>query len=300
MLLVLGLALCYVVAEVVGGVLTHSLALVADAGHMLTDVLGLGMAVAAMRFARRPPTASKTYGFHRTEVLAALINGVMLVLIAVYIVYQAWQRLQVPENVEPIPMLVIASGGVLVTLISVRLLHAGAAESLNVRGAFLEVLGDLLGALGTVAAALIILLTGWTMADPLISVGIAVLIVPRAWALLNGVVEVLLEAAPTGLDMPLVEKAVLDVPGVVSIHDLHVWCITSGFIAMSAHVLVNGRLPNDVLHDLRDVLEDRFGIEHITLQVEEVERAGDGVWCTQDGRCFGRGQPATQPARSRE
>lgn len=291
LLLVLVLTLCYVVAEVGGGVLTHSLALVADAGHMLTDVLGLAMAAAAVRYARRPPTATKTYGFYRTEVLAALINGMMLVLIAGYIAFAAWQRLGAPESVDPLPMLVVACGGVLVTTAGMKLLHGGAADSLNVRGAFLEVLGDLLGALGTIAAALVILATGWTPADPLISIGIAALIIPRAWALLNGVVEVLLEAAPTGLDMQLVEQTVLEVHGTVSVHDLHVWSITSGFVALSAHVLVDAsRSPMEMLQEVRDILEERFGIEHITLQVEQVERTDEGAWCTLDGRCFARGQ----------
>ena len=283
-LLVTGL---YMLAEVVGGLLTGSLALVADSGHLLGDVLGLGMALAAIRFARRPATADRTYGFYRAEMLAALANSVGLIVVATWIVYAAWQRLSDRAvEISALPMLLVAAGGLLVTLIGVILLHAGARDSLNVRAAFLEVLGDLLGSAGTMLAALIILATDWTPADAVISALIGLFMVPRAWALLRSVIDVLLESAPGHLDMRQIEAAMRAEPGVESVHDLHLWSITSGFDAMSGHVRSNGRRSDDVLHDLRTMLHDRFGIEHITLQVEAADHADDGACCIADPRCF--------------
>jgi cobalt-zinc-cadmium efflux system protein len=292
LMLVLGATAVYLIAEVVGGVLTGSLALLADSGHLLTDVLGLGMAVAAIRFARRPATPARTYGFYRAEILAALINSLVLLVISASILFAAWERFSSPAPVEAGPMLAVAAGGLLVTLVGVRLLHHDAQHSLNVRGAFLEVLGDLLGALGTMLAAGIILTTGWTPADPLISALIGLLIVPRALALLRNVVDVLLESTPRHLDMHAIVGAMRDVPGVTSVHDLHVWTITSGFIAMSGHVSATGRRSALVLHDLRSMLRDRFGIEHVTLQVEvdAADHADDWACCTLDPRCLVPGQ----------
>jgi cobalt-zinc-cadmium efflux system protein len=183
-------------------------------------------------------------------------------------------------------MLLVACGGVVVTLIGVTLLHGGAQESLNVRAAFLEVLGDLLGSIGTIFAAAIILTTGWTQVDSLVSALIGVLIIPRAWGLLRSVIDVLLEATPRGLDMREIEGAMRALPGVDSVHDLHVWTITSGFDAMSGHVSSSGRPSEEVLHDLVRMLRDRFGIEHVTLQVEAADHADDGACCVADPRCF--------------
>ena len=295
LLLVLVITGVYMVAEVVGGWLTGSLALLADSGHLLTDVLGLAMAIAAIRFARRPATPAKTYGFYRAEILAALVNGVVLIGIAGWILLAAWERLAHPEGVNAAPMLLVAVGGLAVTLAGVTLLHAGAHESLNVQGAFLEVLGDLFGAIGTVIAAGIILWTGWVPADPLISALIGVLILPRAWSLLRSVIDVLLEAVPRHIDLHQVEATMREVPGVVQVHDLHVWTITSGFVAMSGHVRSNGRPSEDVLHDLQRALRERLGVEHVTLQVESMDHADDGACCTADPRCFVVG-PVTQVA----
>jgi cobalt-zinc-cadmium efflux system protein len=286
LMIVLTLTGVYMVAEVVGGFLTGSLALIADSGHLLGDVLGLGMAVAAIRFARRPATAGKTYGFYRAEILAALVNSLALMAVAAWILYAALQRLNEPLHVHALPMLVVASGGLLVTLIGVVMLHSGAQDSLNVRGAFLEVLGDLLGSIGTIVAAIVILFTGWTPADALISALIGVFIIPRAWGLLRSVVDVLLEATPRHLDVREIESAMRAEPGVESVHDVHIWTITSGFDAMSGHVRSNGRPTEDVLHDLVSMLRDRFGIEHVTLQVEAVDHADDGACCIADPRCF--------------
>lgn len=285
--IVLVLTVGYLLAEVIGGILTGSLALLADSGHMLADALGLAMALGAIRFARRPATAGKTYGFYRAEILAALINGVVLVLVAMWILFAAWQRLNSGAvEVQAAPMLVVAVGGVVVTLVGVLLLHGGASVSLNVRAAFLEVLGDLLGSIGTILAALIILLTGWTPIDALISAVIGLMMLPRALGLLRSVVDVLLESTPRHLDMVAIQAAMRAQPGVESVHDLHVWSITSGFDAMSGHVRSSGRPSEDVLHDLRSMLRDEFGIEHVTLQVEAANHADDGACCVADPRCF--------------
>jgi cobalt-zinc-cadmium efflux system protein len=286
LLVVLGLTVAYLVAQVAGGLYTGSLALLADAGHMLTDAFGLGMAVAALRFARRPATSVNTYGFYRAEILAALVNSLVLLGVALFIFVEAWARLREPAAVHAGPMLVVAAGGLVVTLVGVRLLHAGAERSLNTRGAFLEVLGDLFGALGTIAAALAIIATGWTPIDPIVSALIGLLIVPRAWGLLKSVVDVLLESAPRSVDLRALESAMLAVPGVVSVHDLHVWTITSGFVAMSGHVGASGRRSAEVLHDLRALLRERFGIEHVTLQVESTDHADAWACCQLDPRCF--------------
>lgn len=287
LLIVLAITGLYMLAEVVGGLLTGSLALLADSGHLLADVLGLAMAASAIRFARRPATAGRTYGFYRAEILAALVNSFVLVLVAGWIIYAAWQRLTEPTvEIQALPMLVVAAGGVVVTIIGVTLLHAGAQESLNVRAAFLEVMGDLLSSIGTIVAALIILATGFTAADALISALIGLFMLPRAWVLLRSVVDVLLESAPGHLDIPQIEAAMRAVPGVDSVHDLHLWSITSGFDAMSGHVRSNGRPSEEVLHDLRTMLRDRFGIGHVTLQVEAASHADDGACCIADPRCF--------------
>jgi cobalt-zinc-cadmium efflux system protein len=254
---------------------------------LLGDVLGLAMAVAAIRFARRPATADKTYGFYRAEILAALVNSIALLGVAGWIVYAAWQRVSEPSaTVDALPMLLVACGGLVVTLVGVALLRGGAQASLNVRGAFLEVVGDLLGSIGTILAALIILASGWTAADAIVSALIGVFIIPRAWGLLRSVVDVLLESTPGHLNMPQIEAAMCAVPGVESVHDLHIWTITSGFDAMSGHVRANGRPSDEVLHDLRSMLRDRFGIEHVTLQVEAADHADDGACCISDPRCF--------------
>jgi cobalt-zinc-cadmium efflux system protein len=296
LLIVLGLTLGYVVAEVVGGLLTHSLALVADAGHLLTDALGLGLALAALRFAQRPATADKTYGFYRIEILAALANAALLFAAAGYILFAAWQRLTDPPTVHAWPMLVVAVGGVGVTWIGVHLLHESGAESLNMRGAFLELVSDLLGAVGAVVASIVILTTGWQLADTLVSFVIGGLILPRAWRLLKDVVDVLLEAVPSRIRLDELEVAIERVPGVVSVHDIHVWTITSGFVAMSAHVRAEGRPTDEVLHDILVLLREQFQIEHVTLQVESDQHAGQDACCTMDPRCLVVGRGRARPS----
>jgi cobalt-zinc-cadmium efflux system protein len=283
--IVLGLTSVYVLAEVLGGLVTGSLALLADAGHTLTDVLGMAMALAAIWFAKRPATASRTYGFYRAEVLAALVNSIIPFGIAAYILYEAWHRLYAPLEIHSLPMLGVAFAGVVINLIGVRLLQSGAAESLNLRAAFLEVLADLIGSAGVIVAALVILLTGWKPADLIISVAIGLFILPRTWHLLIGVVDVLLEATPKGVRLDQIEASMSSVPGVSAVHELHVWTITSGFVAMSAHVETDGRESSDTLHDLQRMLQTRFNIEHATLQIERPGHIADGVCCTIDPRC---------------
>jgi cobalt-zinc-cadmium efflux system protein len=276
LLLVLGLTAVYMLAEVASGLLTHSLALLADSGHLLGDVVGLAMAVAAIRFARRPATSGKTYGFYRAEILAALLNSTLLLGVAVWIGIAAVERLSRPLDIDALPMLLVACGGVAVTLIGVKALGSEAAESLNVRGAFLEVLGDLLGSLGTILAALIILATGWTLADPLISCVIGVLILPRTWRLLRDSVDVLLEATPRGIDMAEVRRHILEADGVAAVHDLHAWTITSGMNVVSAHVVLNEEAdPGTLIDHLSDCLAADFDIDHSTFQLETPEHV---VW----------------------
>ena len=286
LMIVLGLTTTYLIIEVVGGLLTNSLAMLADAGHMLTDVLGLAMALFAIRFAQKPATPAKTYGFYRAEILAAVANGVLLFGVAIYILYEAYQRFREPQAIDSLPMLLVAIGGLIVNVIGAWLLMGGSSESLNIRGAFLEVISDLLGSLGVIIAAIVIYFTGWWQVDPLISVGIGLFILPRTWTLLKSALDVLLEATPSDIDVQELEQAMLAVPGVVSAHDLHVWTITSGFVAMSGHVEATGRPSADVLHDLQVLLRDQFKIEHATLQVESDGHADDGACCMVDPRCL--------------
>ena len=292
LMVVMGLSSMYLAIEVAGGLMAGSLALLADAGHMLTDVLGLGMAVFAIRFAQRPATPTKTYGFYRTEILAALLNSLILFGVAFYILYEAWDRSRNPPEIDALLMLGVAVGGFFVTLVGVKLLHAGAKESLNVKGAFLEVFSDLLAASGTILAALMILATGWRLADALISALIGLFLLPRTWQLLKSALDVLLEATPANLKVAEVESAMARVPGVESVHELHIWSITSGFVAMSGHATARGRSSEDVLHDLQLMLRGRFGIEHATLQVEAADHTDDGACCYLDSRCLVVGQSA--------
>lgn len=282
---VLALTALYMLAEAAAGFWTGSLALLADASHMLADVAGLGMAVLAVRFAQRPATPERTYGFHRTEILAALANGLLLFGIAAGILYEAWRRLNEPGDIATLPMLLVALGGLAVNVVALQLLHAGADESLNLRAASLELLSDLLGSVGVILAALVISLTGWQLADALVSVGIALFILPRGWKLFKSTLDVLLESTPEHIDLRRVEATMRAVPGVADVHDLHVWMITNGFVAMSGHVEAADRPSGEVLHDLQVVLRERFGIDHTTLQVEQAEHAVDGACCTVESRC---------------
>ena len=273
LLIVLGLVVAYLLVEVAGSVVTNSLALLADAGHMLTDAVGVGLALLAIHFATKPATATKSYGYYRLEILAAVANAVLLFGVAAYIGYEAYQRFAAPPEVQSVPMLAIASVGLVINLVSMRLLSAGAKDSLNVRGAYLEVLGDMLGSVAVLVAGAVILLTGWTPIDPIASVVIALLIVPRTWRLLREAVDVLLQATPNGVDLEEVRAHLLRGEGIVDAHDLHAWTLTSGMHVVSAHVVIEPTAnAAEVLDEVCRCLSDDFDMEHSTIQLETTDR----------------------------
>jgi cobalt-zinc-cadmium efflux system protein len=282
---VLAITVSFLVAEVVGGILTNSLALLADAGHMLSDVGALSMSMFAIWIAMRPATAKRTYGFHRVEILAALANGLTLVAIALVIFWQAAQRVQDPPDVHSLPMLAVAAAGLGANVASGSILFRHRRGNLNVRGAFLHVAGDALGSVGAISAGLIMLTTGWFLADPIISVFIAALILLSSWRLLRESLGVLLEAAPRHVDVRQLEGALKAVPGVEGIHDLHVWTVTSGFVALSCHCEVDGqRDTHQVLADLFSLIHERYGIRHVTIQ-PELRRLHSGASTHSLPRC---------------
>lgn len=269
LIIVLTLTTVYLIAEVVGGLLTHSLALLADAGHMLTDVAGLGLALMAIQFAERPATPERTYGFYRVEILAALTNAVVLIGISVYILYEAYQRFRNPPEVQSGAMLAVAAVGLVVNIIGIYLLRAASEESLNMKGAYFEVMSDMLTSIGVIVAALVMLTTGWYYADPLISAGIGLFILPRTWLLLRDAVGVLLEGTPTEVNLATLRQAIRSVTGVAEVHDLHVWSLTSGVNAMSVHaVLADHALHDEVLAAVQKKVTSDFKIAHATVQVE--------------------------------
>jgi cobalt-zinc-cadmium efflux system protein len=259
--------------EVGGGIGANSLALLADAGHVLTDVVGVGMAILAIWFAGRPATNGRTYGYLRLEIVAAVTNAFLLFGVAAFILYEAWRRLSEPPEVASGLMLVVALVGLGANAASMFLLRGAQRESLNMRGAYLEVMGDFLGSGAVIIAAIVIALTGWTTADAVASAAIALLILPRMFSLLREATDVLLEATPKGVDMDHVRQHILDAPGVVDCHDLHAWTITSGMNVVSAHViLADGADPAVTLDALCACLSDDFDIEHSTFQLETVDR----------------------------
>jgi cobalt-zinc-cadmium efflux system protein len=265
----LSLTASLMVLEVVGGFWTGSLALLADAGHMLTDVGGLSMSLLAVWFAQKPPTTENTYGYFRAEILAAVANGVVLFLVAGYILYEAVLRVWAPLEIRAGPMLAIAVLGLVVNLLGMGLLHHGAGESLNIRGAYLEMLSDTLGSIGVIVAAVIIQTTGFSLIDPLSSAAIGLFILPRTWALMRQALHVLMEGVPPHLNIREIEAAMTTISGVRAVHDLHVWTLTSGKEAMSSHVVVDELAAGHrILGALHKLLHERFGIEHTTIQLE--------------------------------
>jgi len=275
LVIALSLTAAYTVVEVVGGFLTDSLALLADAVHMLSDNVALALALLALWLARRPSTPERTYGYKRAEVLAAFANGVALVALAIWIFYEAIQRLSDPPDVLGGWMLAIGVAGIGVNLAAGFVLHRARGSNLNVEAAFRHVLADLAGSVGVAVAALVIVATGWLAADPLISLVIGVLVLVSSWSILRDSTSILLEAAPRGLDTRSLGEALSAHPGVVEVHDLHVWTITSGFPALSAHVLVGrGEDCHGTRRELERELATRFGIEHTTLQVDHVGEQG--------------------------
>lgn len=272
--LAFGLTFLSMIAEIVGGITTGSLALLSDAAHMGTDVVGLGMALAAIHLASRPAPSHRTYGTYRLEVLAALANSVLLFGVAGYVLYEAYQRLREPSDVLGLPMLVVAVIGLVVNLVSFRLLTAGSKESLNVKGAFLEVLSDLLGSVGVIVAAIVVATTEWRYADPIIGAAIGLFILPRTWKLCAHAVRILIEAAPPGIDVEAMRARLAALPGVAGIHDLHIWTLTSGMDAASGHVVVaDGADNHAVLDRVSTVLADDYHVAHSTIQCEPAGHA---------------------------
>lgn len=267
----LAITTIFLVVEVVGGIITNSLALLADAGHMATDVAALGLALFATWLARRPATPERSFGFLRAEILAAAVNAATLLAVSIYIFYEAARRFGDPPEVESGLMLAFSVGGLLANGASAFVLSRGGGHShdLNTRGAFLHVIGDLLGSVAAIAAGVIMWTTGWYLADPILSVVIGGLIVFNAWKLLRESVDVLLEATPRGIDPAAVREALVAVPGVAGVHDLHIWTVTSDLLAASAHLEVTGeRAWDEVLHAVTTVLRRDFGIAHTTMQPE--------------------------------
>lgn len=274
LVMVLALTSLVLIAELVGAKLTASLALLADAGHMATDSAGILLALLAVTFGARPATTQRTFGYYRLEILAAVVNAVVLFGIAIFIMVEAWNRWSNPPGIDGGLMLAFAAVGLAANMAGLMILRSGAQSSLNVKGAYLEVLGDFLGSVAVIAAAVVIATTGWERADPVASVLVALMILPRTWTLLREAVDVLLEATPKGVDMDAVRRHILDTPGVVDAHDLHAWTITSGLPVLSAHVVVTDQALADgaagrVLDALGNCLADHFDIEHSTFQIEQ-------------------------------
>lgn len=269
LIIAFGLTAAYMLVELVTGLVTGSLALLSDAAHMGTDVLGLGMALAAITLAQREAPAQRTYGTYRLEVLAALANGLLLFGVAGYVLYEAWQRFASPPDVPGLPMMAVAAVGLIVNLISFRLLAAGSKESLNLKGAYLEVFADMLGSVGVIVAAVIIFTTGWRYADPLIGAGIGLFILPRTWKLSAQAVRILMEVAPPGLDVDQVRARILTLPGVADVHDLHIWTVTSGIETATGHVvLADDAELHSVLDRVTALLAVEYHVTHATIQCE--------------------------------
>ena len=268
----LALVVAYTAAEVIGGIWSGSLALLADAGHMVSDAAALALTLFAIRFARRAPTPERTYGFHRAEILAALVNGVTLVIIALFIFMEAYERFQNPPQVEGGLMLGVAAGGLVVNLAGLWLLHGGHSHDLNVRGAWLHVLTDALGSVQAIVAGVLIVMYGWYWVDPIASILIALLVIYSAFLLISQSVHVLMEGAPGHINVDEVRAALIALDTVEDVHDLHIWSITSGFVSLSAHIVVSETCDHRaVLRSSERVLVERFGIRHTTIQVDSCE-----------------------------
>jgi cobalt-zinc-cadmium efflux system protein len=285
------------IAEAVGGWLTNSLALIADAGHMLTDVAALSLTLFAIWFAARPATSKKTYGYYRLEILAAFVNGIALVLLSIWIIYEAFERWQSPPVIEGGQLTVIAAGGLVVNILAAYLLHSDHKHDLNMRGAFLHVIGDLLGSVAAIIAGVLITVFGWMWADALGSVLISVIIILGAWRLILDSVNVLLEGTPRHINLATVESAILETNGVGGVHDLHVWTISSGIEALSAHITHDDSVSHsDLLAAVRRKLHDNFGIDHLTIQMETLDLEAEAVYvCETGAKCF---EPAVRGGKT--
>ncbi|MFS1515930.1 cation diffusion facilitator family transporter [Bacillus sp. SCS-151] len=262
----------YMIIEVIGGVLTNSLALLSDAGHMLSDAAALGLSFLAMKFGEKQPTLEKTFGYRRFEILAALLNGVTLVIISIYIFWEAYNRLLAPPHVISKGMLIISSIGLLVNIVVAFILLKGdTSDNLNIRSAFLHVLGDLLGSVGAIIAALLIMFFGWNLADPIASVIVAILIIISAWRVTRDSSHILMEGSPPGIDVGDIKEQLLSISHVIDVHDLHVWAISSDFLSLSCHIKI-GDCDNyeRVLNEATKLLKDKYHINHTTIQIDHL------------------------------
>lgn len=263
----------YFLIELAGGFLTNSLALLSDAGHMFADTSALALSLFASRMSRRPTTPRRTFGYHRLEILASLINGLALWLVVGVIFHSAYQRLSDPPEVKSGGMLIVASLGLVVNLVSAVMLKRLSSTDLNIRAAFLHVVGDALGSIGAIGAGIIMSMTGWFLADPLISIFIALLILYGSWRLLNECVNILLESVPRGMELERIREAMQSVVGVIRVHDLHVWTVTSGVHTLSAHTVIAPEMDSHtILDQIEERLRGQFGIEHTTVQLETQDR----------------------------
>jgi cobalt-zinc-cadmium efflux system protein len=282
-----GLTAGFMIAELVGGLLANSLALIADAGHMASDAVALGLGLFAMWMASHPHTERRTFGFHRAEILAALANGSLLMALSLLVVWHAFGRLREPQQIEGGLMLVVAVIGLAVNLMALHVLGGHRHDNLNVRSAFLHVFGDAVGSVGVIAAGLTIRLTGWTPIDSLVSIGIALLILWSGYGLVRETVSVLLESSPRHLDPEKLRRDLLGLDGVRDVHDLHIWTVTSGFISLSCHCeIVSSQIADDVLRKATSLLRERYGIRHVTIQPETTRIHEELEHC-----CHGSHQP---------
>ncbi|AUG04263.1 cation transporter [Pseudomonas sp. 09C 129] len=267
----LGLTGSFMIAEVIGAFVTGSLALLSDAAHMMTDALALAISLVAIQVGKRAADRKRTFGYARFEILAAAFNALLLFVVAFYILFEAWQRLSAPAEIQSTGMLVIAVLGLVVNLISMRLLASASAESLNVKGAYLEVWSDMLGSIGVIVAALVIMYTGWGWVDSLVAAAIGFWVLPRTWTLLRESMNVLLQGVPDGIDIDQVEQGIRAIDGVTEVHDLHLWALTSGKNVMSTHLVADlgRRSEQQILAEVTELMHERFDISHVTVQVEQ-------------------------------
>lgn len=266
----------YLAVEVAGAIAFNSLALLSDAGHMLTDVAALVIALLAIRIGQRAPDDKRTFGYRRFEILAAAFNALMLFAVAIYVLIEAVHRFRFPEAVQSTGMLVVAAIGLAVNLLSMRILTSGKDASLNVKGAYLEVWADMIGSIGVIAGALVIRYTGWTLVDPIVAVGIGLWVVPRTWILLRDTINVLLQGVPGGLSLTEVRQALRSVPGVSGVHDLHIWSMTTDDVSCTVHIEIDDPTHSDVVRiAVEKMLSDRFAIEHCTIQTEAEPCGGE-------------------------
>lgn len=271
----------FLIAEVIGGIITGSLALISDAAHMLTDTVALAIALAAIRIGQRPPDAIRTFGYYRLEILAAAFNTILLFFVALYILYEAYERLQHPPEIYSMGMLVVASMGLIVNIVSMHLLSTSRDKGLNMKSAYLEVWGDMLGSIGVIVGALLIQFTGWAWIDSIIAIFIGLWILPRTWVLLKESINVLLEGVPQSIDLKTLEKSLRNIKGVLDVHDLHVWAITNDKISLTAHVVIDKGYDCEILlAKLRKFLASQFGILHTTLQHDREKCVNEEELCS--------------------